>query len=185
MQKARVEAESSIELEQNCLSPTIESWKQTFEELEGRKKKPIMLNLPLVETYSRKKKKKKMSDTRQILKIFMKPDVLHVRSSSIRNIRRVNSRLWGRGVGDVELDRALKTNSVVLFFFFFFFHFVTENDTFQVCFRLLWKRKKKKKIGIDRGMKIGKVRENFAVVIFLSSSRNYFERIFINLIFNI
>lgn len=52
-----------------------------------------MLNLPLVETYSRKKKKKKMSDTRQILKIFMKPDVLHVRSSSIRNIRRVNSRL--------------------------------------------------------------------------------------------
>lgn len=39
MQKARVEAESSIELEQNCLSPTIESWKQTFEELEGRKKK--------------------------------------------------------------------------------------------------------------------------------------------------
>lgn len=92
MQKARVEAESSIELEQNCLSPTIESWKQTFEELEGRKKKPIMLNLPLVETYSRKKKKK-MSDTRQILKIFMKPDVLHVRSSSIRNIRRVNSRL--------------------------------------------------------------------------------------------
>lgn len=38
MQKARVEAESSIELEQNCLSPTIESWKQTFEELEGRKK---------------------------------------------------------------------------------------------------------------------------------------------------
>lgn len=94
MQKARVEAESSIELEQNCLSPTIESWKQTFEELEGRKKKPIMLNLPLVETYSRKKKKKKkMSDTRQILKIFMKPDVLHVRSSSFRNIRRVNSRL--------------------------------------------------------------------------------------------
>lgn len=38
MQKARVEAESSIELEQNCLSPTIESWRQTFEELEGRKR---------------------------------------------------------------------------------------------------------------------------------------------------
>lgn len=52
-------------------------------------------------------------------------------------------------------------------------------------FSIIMKKKKKKKIGIDRGMKIGKVRENFAVVIFLSSSRNYFERIFINLIFNI
>lgn len=83
MQKARVEAESSIELEQNCLSPTIESWKQTFEELEGRKKKPIMLNLPLVETYSRKKKKKKnvgyTADTENIYETrrFTRSIVIH------------------------------------------------------------------------------------------------------------
>lgn len=96
----------------------------------------------LIAAKRKKKKKKYRIHTREIPKIFMKPDVLQrftFDRSSIRNIRRVQKQGM---LSQIELRKPI----------LFFFHFVTE-IRFRYVFDYYEKRKK------NRG--IEKVRENF------------------------